>query len=109
MWPIEETEPLDVYLISPTHPLGCSWDRYFALEIEIVNKSKTMILLDGPECFTGIWFYFDYKYVGMLNNNPEAFADQYYLEPRNDLDSSQFINLDTANSTVIRSMYEKAG
>lgn len=45
----------------------------------------------------------------MLNNNPEAFADQYYLEPRNDLDSSQFINLDTANSTVIRSMYEKAG
>ncbi|KAH9212883.1 hypothetical protein DL95DRAFT_391045 [Leptodontidium sp. 2 PMI_412] len=68
-----------------------------------------MILLDGPECFTGIWFYFDYKYVGMLNNNPEAFADQYYLEPRNDLDNSQFINLDTANSTVIRSMYEKAG
>ncbi|KAH7363774.1 peptidase S8/S53 domain-containing protein [Rhexocercosporidium sp. MPI-PUGE-AT-0058] len=109
VWPIEETEPLDVYLVSATHPLGCSWERYAALEKEISNKSMTFLLIDGPECFTGTWYYFNYRYIAFLNNNAEAFADQYYLDTRNDADNSQFINLDTADGTVTRSMYEKAG
>ncbi|KAG4442334.1 hypothetical protein IFR05_002185 [Cadophora sp. M221] len=73
------------------------------------NGQGGVYYTDGPECFTGTWFYFNYKYVGMLYNNPEAFADQYYLDPGYDLDNSLFINLDTADSTVIRFMYEKAG
>ncbi|KAH8812930.1 peptidase S8/S53 domain-containing protein [Xylogone sp. PMI_703] len=110
VWPIGATEPLDVYLLTADSPLGCDISGLEDVASK-VNVNTTVLLLEGTPCKTGDWVYYGFKYVALLNDidNPDPFASEYWIFPRADEDSEEFINLDASDSKIILSMYQKSG
>ncbi|RFU27661.1 hypothetical protein B7463_g8655, partial [Scytalidium lignicola] len=99
VWPIETIEPLDVFLLTAESPLGCDIEglQDAASRIDI---NTTVLLLSGTPCKTEDWVYYGFKYVALLNDvdNPDQFSSEYWIFPRSDEDTEEFINIDASDS-----------
>lgn len=111
IWPIKDTEPLDVFLLTVDAEYSCGYRGLETTYSSGIDWSKTVLVL-GAQCLSGYWTAFNFSYVAYIDDFAPSspFADVYWLDPVSDSAPNQlFLNINSKDSATILSMYEKAG
>ena len=109
VWPIQTNQPLDIFILDSSNPLGCSFDAYEDA-VSKIDRNTTIFAI-STECLAGyfIYMYYDFRYVAFLSANGDPVANEYIIMPRTDLDQDHFLDVDASNSAMIRALYAQAG
>ena len=110
VWPIQANGPLDVFILEPSNPLGCTSFDAYEDAVSKIDRNSTIFAIT-TDCLTGyyIYMYYDLKYVAFLSVNGDPVANEYVIMPRTDTDQDHFLFVDASNTAMIRALYGQAG